>query len=189
MADLKRKGRHTSIYSLYLPPLLRDSARYLSSTPTHVLRANSRTRRTTHESTNRPPSEPLHTPERPNEPSAPPRVCARPSPPPTLLPTLFPSRPILRLRSSRARPRYSVCPAIRKPTSDRVDLLRPPCSLSLARTHRRKWFVAAARMGGSISKMMAKVFGSKEMRLLMLGLDAAGKTSTYFLSSSFFSFF
>jgi GTPase SAR1 family protein len=25
--------------------------------------------------------------------------------------------------------------------------------------------------------MMAKVFGSKEMRLLMLGLDAAGKTS------------
>ncbi|KAH8626429.1 ARF/SAR superfamily [Alternaria alternata] len=32
-------------------------------------------------------------------------------------------------------------------------------------------------MGASISKMMAKVFGSKEMRLLMLGLDAAGKTS------------
>ncbi|KAH9826195.1 ARF/SAR superfamily [Teratosphaeria destructans] len=32
-------------------------------------------------------------------------------------------------------------------------------------------------MGGSISKMMAKIFGSKEMRLLMLGLDAAGKTS------------
>ncbi|KAI4952541.1 ADP-ribosylation factor, Arf Arf6 [Alternaria rosae] len=32
-------------------------------------------------------------------------------------------------------------------------------------------------MGGSISKMMAKVFGSKEMRLLMLGLDAAGKTT------------
>jgi len=33
-------------------------------------------------------------------------------------------------------------------------------------------------MGGSISKMMNKIFGSKEMRLLMLGLDAAGKTST-----------
>jgi ADP-ribosylation factor protein 6 len=32
-------------------------------------------------------------------------------------------------------------------------------------------------MGGSISKMMNKIFGSKEMRLLMLGLDAAGKTS------------
>jgi ADP-ribosylation factor protein 6 len=32
-------------------------------------------------------------------------------------------------------------------------------------------------MGGSISKMMSKIFGSKEMRLLMLGLDAAGKTS------------
>ncbi|KAK3625009.1 ADP-ribosylation factor, Arf Arf6 [Elasticomyces elasticus] len=32
-------------------------------------------------------------------------------------------------------------------------------------------------MGGSISKMMGKIFGSKEMRLLMLGLDAAGKTT------------
>ena len=32
-------------------------------------------------------------------------------------------------------------------------------------------------MGGQISKMMGKIFGSKEMRLLMLGLDAAGKTS------------
>ncbi|KAF1823898.1 ARF/SAR superfamily [Dissoconium aciculare CBS 342.82] len=32
-------------------------------------------------------------------------------------------------------------------------------------------------MGGSISKMMNKIFGSKEMRLLMLGLDAAGKTT------------
>jgi GTPase SAR1 family protein len=32
-------------------------------------------------------------------------------------------------------------------------------------------------MGGSISKAMNKIFGSKEMRLLMLGLDAAGKTS------------
>ena len=36
-------------------------------------------------------------------------------------------------------------------------------------------------MGGSISKIMNKIFGSKEMRLLMLGLDAAGKTSTYTL--------
>jgi ADP-ribosylation factor protein 6 len=35
-------------------------------------------------------------------------------------------------------------------------------------------------MGASISKMMAKIFGSKEMRLLMLGLDAAGKTSMPF---------
>lgn len=33
-------------------------------------------------------------------------------------------------------------------------------------------------MGLQISKMMGKIFGSKEMRLLMLGLDAAGKTST-----------
>lgn len=32
-------------------------------------------------------------------------------------------------------------------------------------------------MGGNISKMMSKIFGQKEMRLLMLGLDAAGKTT------------
>jgi ADP-ribosylation factor protein 6 len=35
-------------------------------------------------------------------------------------------------------------------------------------------------MGAAISRSMAKIFGSKEMRLLMLGLDAAGKTSTSF---------
>lgn len=28
-----------------------------------------------------------------------------------------------------------------------------------------------------MSKAMAKIFGTKEMRILMLGLDAAGKTS------------
>ncbi|KAI1934553.1 ADP-ribosylation factor, Arf Arf6 [Ophidiomyces ophidiicola] len=32
-------------------------------------------------------------------------------------------------------------------------------------------------MGGQVSKLMGKIFGSKEMRLLMLGLDAAGKTT------------
>ena len=36
----------------------------------------------------------------------------------------------------------------------------------------------ADTMGGQLSKMMGKIFGNKEMRLLMLGLDAAGKTST-----------
>lgn len=36
---------------------------------------------------------------------------------------------------------------------------------------------AAAVMGQKISKLMNQIFGSKEMRLLMLGLDAAGKTT------------
>lgn len=39
-------------------------------------------------------------------------------------------------------------------------------------------------MGGNVSKVMAKIFGQKEMRLLMLGLDAAGKTSAYPVSRS-----
>ena len=34
-------------------------------------------------------------------------------------------------------------------------------------------------MGGQVSKVMGKIFGTKEMRILMLGLDAAGKTSKY----------
>ncbi|KAF1986445.1 ARF/SAR superfamily [Aulographum hederae CBS 113979] len=32
-------------------------------------------------------------------------------------------------------------------------------------------------MGAKVSKMLEKIFGNKEMRLLMLGLDAAGKTT------------
>jgi len=32
-------------------------------------------------------------------------------------------------------------------------------------------------MGVSVSKVLAKLFGNKEMRVLMLGLDAAGKTT------------
>ncbi|KAI9592282.1 ARF/SAR [Syncephalis fuscata] len=32
-------------------------------------------------------------------------------------------------------------------------------------------------MGVPISKLMAKIFGNKEMRILMLGLDASGKTT------------
>jgi len=32
-------------------------------------------------------------------------------------------------------------------------------------------------MGSSFGKMLQKMFGNKEMRILMLGLDAAGKTT------------
>ncbi|KAF8924709.1 ADP-ribosylation factor, Arf Arf6, partial [Lobosporangium transversale] len=32
-------------------------------------------------------------------------------------------------------------------------------------------------MGIPLSKAIAKIFGNKEMRILMLGLDAAGKTT------------
>jgi ADP-ribosylation factor protein 1 len=32
-------------------------------------------------------------------------------------------------------------------------------------------------MGLSITKLFDKIFGKKEMRILMLGLDAAGKTT------------
>lgn len=34
-------------------------------------------------------------------------------------------------------------------------------------------------MGANLSKALSKMFGSKEMRILMLGLDAAGKTSKF----------
>jgi ADP-ribosylation factor protein 6 len=32
-------------------------------------------------------------------------------------------------------------------------------------------------MGNNIGKLLNKLFGNKEMRILMLGLDAAGKTT------------
>lgn len=41
-------------------------------------------------------------------------------------------------------------------------------------------------MGANVSKALGKIFGNKEMRILMLGLDAAGKTSK---STSSFLFF
>ena len=40
-----------------------------------------------------------------------------------------------------------------------------------------------------MGKMLSKIFGNKEMRILMLGLDAAGKTSTFIFVSCFFSSF
>ncbi|KAI6021412.1 ADP-ribosylation factor family-domain-containing protein [Pisolithus microcarpus] len=38
-------------------------------------------------------------------------------------------------------------------------------------------------MGANLSKALGKLFGNKEMRLLMLGLDAAGKTSRFLLKT------
>ena len=32
-------------------------------------------------------------------------------------------------------------------------------------------------MGGSFAKLWSRLFGKKEMRILMVGLDAAGKTT------------
>jgi ADP-ribosylation factor 6 len=40
-------------------------------------------------------------------------------------------------------------------------------------------------MGAQISKIKDKVLGTKEVRVLMLGLDAAGKTSMWFDATSF----
>jgi GTPase SAR1 family protein len=34
-----------------------------------------------------------------------------------------------------------------------------------------------------MGKLLSKIFGNKEMRILMLGLDAAGKTSILYSSS------
>lgn len=36
-----------------------------------------------------------------------------------------------------------------------------------------------------MGKLLSKIFGNKEMRILMLGLDAAGKTSKYSIDNAF----
>lgn len=43
-------------------------------------------------------------------------------------------------------------------------------------------------MGANLSKALSKIFGSKEMRILMLGLDAAGKTSNEIFTMAKVSF-
>lgn len=40
-----------------------------------------------------------------------------------------------------------------------------------------------------MGKLFSKIFGKKEMRILMLGLDAAGKTSKIYLNNIFFILF
>ena len=42
-----------------------------------------------------------------------------------------------------------------------------------------------ATMGMSLGKVLSKLFGNKEMRVLMLGLDAAGKTSIHIIQNAF----
>jgi hypothetical protein len=42
-------------------------------------------------------------------------------------------------------------------------------------------------MGNSIGKSFGRLFGLKEVRILMLGLDAAGKTSEYTRCIAFIS--
>lgn len=50
-------------------------------------------------------------------------------------------------------------------------------NLCLSFIVRSSLIVTSNTMGANMSKALAKLFGSKEMRILMLGLDAAGKTS------------
>jgi len=54
----------------------------------------------------------------------------------------------------------------------KATLFAAPRNLSLVILQRR-----VATMGGNLGKALAKLFGNKEMRVLMLGLDAAGKTT------------
>jgi hypothetical protein len=64
------------------------------------------------------------------------------------------------------------------PSPQKPSLERTPPSLNPSSQRKRKRKeTPIATMGGQLSKMMSKIFGSKEMRLLMLGLDAAGKTT------------
>ena len=50
------------------------------------------------------------------------------------------------------------------------------------RLHRFYCQFAASRNIAAMGKWLSKIFGNKEMRILMLGLDAAGKTSRWFVS-------
>jgi GTPase SAR1 family protein len=45
--------------------------------------------------------------------------------------------------------------------------------------------VRLRRARATMGKLLSKIFGNKEMRILMLGLDAAGKTSILYNNNIF----
>jgi hypothetical protein len=123
----------------------------------------------------------------------PPRVCrsehnppltCHPHPSPSHVHTPFeaPRRQIL--HSNEANRTILRLAAILSSTTPSVNCAKhPPLPIpsfinpTTPRTHIRPEDGNVVTMGGSVSKILDKIFGSKEMRLLMLGLDAAGKTS------------
>lgn len=112
---------------------------------------------------------------------------------PIFTPRRRPTQLLLFSRQSRLRacPGYKLNCTLQRRINTRLPNLAPvsapiadlPLPKSIeqgsTRTFRPQISLQTGTMGGSISKMMNKIFGSKEMRLLMLGLDAAGKTSAY----------
>lgn len=57
-------------------------------------------------------------------------------------------------------------------TADCADLAPPPSATASSLP-----FLTAAKMGLTFSRLFDKIWGKKEMRILMVGLDAAGKTT------------
>ncbi|ELU45513.1 ADP-ribosylation facter [Rhizoctonia solani AG-1 IA] len=54
---------------------------------------------------------------------------------------------------------------------------RPPPGPTTSAQRPKRHTLRSANMGMSISKLLSGLFGKKEMRILMVGLDAAGKTT------------
>lgn len=100
-----------------------------------------------------------------------------------LIPSLLSKRTLSRVSS----PFPCVFRVIQHPSS-RIPAVEAGQWTRLATRHATRKFTVRATMGGQLSKALGKLllrvmlttgklFGNKEMRILMLGLDAAGKTS------------